>query len=127
MIYLVVAIHVIVSVGLILAILLHSGKGTGVSNLFGGGLPSSFSGTSMIEKNLDRITIALAGTFTVTTLVLMIAMPKELVTATPQQQQESTATPTAPGQTPQSQPAPGGAEQAPQGSTPGAPSTPKGQ
>jgi preprotein translocase subunit SecG len=63
-------IHVIVSIGLIIAILLHSGKGTGLSSAFGGALPSTFSGTSIIEKNLNRITVALAVIFGLTSAVL---------------------------------------------------------
>lgn len=121
----VIIIHVVVSLGLILAILLHSGKGAGLSNVFGGGLPSSFSGTSMIEKNLDRITIALAVTFAVTTFVLMVAMPKGLSTA-PAQQQTTTSTPTGPGgqTTPGGQATPGGKTPAP-GQTQPSPTAPK--
>jgi preprotein translocase subunit SecG len=63
-------IHVILAIGLIIAILLHSGKGTGLSSAFGGALPSTFSGTSIIEKNLNRITVGLASAFGVTTLIL---------------------------------------------------------
>jgi preprotein translocase subunit SecG len=63
-------VHALLSVGLIVAILLHSGKGTGLSSAFGGALPSTFSGTSIIEKNLNRITVALAACFGVTSLVL---------------------------------------------------------
>jgi preprotein translocase subunit SecG len=70
----VVVIHVIVSVGMIMAILLHSGKGTGLSNAFGGGLPSTMAGSSLIERNLDRITIALGVTFGITSFVLMLAL-----------------------------------------------------
>jgi preprotein translocase subunit SecG len=70
----VIVIHVLVSVGMILAILLHSGKGTGLSNAFGGGLPSTFAGTSLIERNLDRITIGLGVTFGITSFVLMLAL-----------------------------------------------------
>ena len=55
----VIIVHIIVSVALVLAIMLHSGSGSGLSTSFGGGMPSAFSGSSMIEKNLDRITIAL--------------------------------------------------------------------
>ena len=51
--YIVIALHVICAVGLVLFVLLHSGKGTGVSSLFGAGLPSSATGTGMIEKNLE--------------------------------------------------------------------------
>jgi preprotein translocase subunit SecG len=42
---------------LILLILLHRGKGGGLSDLFGGGVSSTLSGSSVVEKNLDRITI----------------------------------------------------------------------
>jgi preprotein translocase subunit SecG len=41
----------------ILLILLHRGKGGGLSDLFGGGVSSTLSGSSVVEKNLDRITI----------------------------------------------------------------------
>ena len=46
-----------VSVLLVVLILLHRGKGGGLSNLFGGGVSSSLGGSSVVEKNLDRITI----------------------------------------------------------------------
>lgn len=68
----ILVVHVLVSVGLIVFILLHSGKGTGVSSMFSGVMPSTSGGTGIIEKNLDRITIGLAGVFTVTLLLLMI-------------------------------------------------------
>ena len=42
---------------LVLLILLHRGKGGGLSDLFGGGVSSTLSGSSVVEKNLDRITI----------------------------------------------------------------------
>jgi len=93
-----------VSIGLILAILLHSGKGAGLSNVFGGGLPSTFSGTSMIEKNLDRITIGLALTFAATTFVLMLTAPQELTSAPTQQQAPTQQAPSSPGQQTPGQP-----------------------
>lgn len=70
MVVFVETIHVIFSLGLIVAVLLHSGKGTGLSNAFGGALPTTFSGTSIIEKNLNRITVGIAGGFGVTSLIL---------------------------------------------------------
>lgn len=73
-IWVVAAIHVLVSVGLVAAILLHSGKGAGLSDAFGGGLPNTFAGTSMIERNLDRITVGLGVAFGVTSFVLMLAL-----------------------------------------------------
>jgi len=43
----------------IVLVLLHKGKGGGLSDLFGGGVSSSLGGSSVAERNLDRITIAL--------------------------------------------------------------------
>ena len=48
---------VITSLVLMLLILLHRGKGGGLSDLFGGGVSSTLSGSSVVEKNLDRLTI----------------------------------------------------------------------
>jgi preprotein translocase subunit SecG len=50
-------ILVVTSVVLVLLVLLHRGKGGGLSDLFGGGVSSTLSGSSVVEKNLDRITI----------------------------------------------------------------------
>jgi preprotein translocase subunit SecG len=43
-----------------LSVLLHKGKGGGLSSLFGGGMQSSLSGSTVVEKNLDRLTIITA-------------------------------------------------------------------
>lgn len=51
---------IITSFLLVLFVLLHRGKGGGLSNLFGGGVSSSLGGSSVVEKNLDRYTIAVA-------------------------------------------------------------------
>ena len=69
-----VVIHSIVSLGLIGAVLLHSGKGTGLSNAFGGGIPSAIGGTGVIERNLDRITIVLAAVFVCTSIILVLTL-----------------------------------------------------
>jgi preprotein translocase subunit SecG len=50
---------VVTSALLILLILLHRGKGGGLSDLFGGGVSSTLSGSSVVERNLDRITVVL--------------------------------------------------------------------
>ncbi|MFM8205664.1 MAG: preprotein translocase subunit SecG [Actinomycetales bacterium] len=52
---------VITSILMILLVLLHKGKGSGLSDLFGGGLSSTYGGSSVVEKNLDRITIIVGG------------------------------------------------------------------
>lgn len=67
----VMIVHVLVCLGLIFFILLHSGKSGGLADMFGGGASSTFSSTSIIQKNLDRITIVLALTFVVTTILLI--------------------------------------------------------
>ncbi len=48
---------IIVSLLLVVLVLLHRGKGGGLSDMFGGGVSSSLSGSSVVEKNLDRLTI----------------------------------------------------------------------
>ncbi len=67
----VIAMHVIVSLGLIALILLHAGRGGGLSDVFGGGMgPAGLSGSTVVERNLDRITVATAILFAGTTLLL---------------------------------------------------------
>ena len=50
---------VITSLLMIVLVLLHKGKGGGLSDLFGGGVSSSLGGSSVVERNLDRLTIAI--------------------------------------------------------------------
>jgi len=71
LVYILVVIHALLAIGLIVFVLLHSGKGTGLSSMFGG-MASAATGTSIIEKNLDRITIGLAVGWALTSLLLMI-------------------------------------------------------
>jgi preprotein translocase subunit SecG len=63
-------IHAAVSVTLIALILLHAGRGGGVSEMFGGGMQSQAMGSTVMEKNLDRITVITAIIFTGTTILL---------------------------------------------------------
>jgi preprotein translocase subunit SecG len=51
---------VLTSAMLIVMILLHKGRGGGLSDMFGGGVSSGLGGSSIAEKNLDRITIGIA-------------------------------------------------------------------
>jgi preprotein translocase subunit SecG len=51
------ALLILTSLMLIVLILLHRGKGGGLSNMFGGGVSSSLGGSTVVEKNLDRLTI----------------------------------------------------------------------
>lgn len=66
------AIHIIAAIALTFLILLHSGQKGGLSGLFtGGGMATPFSGSSMMEKNLNRITVALGIVFVITTVFLL--------------------------------------------------------
>ncbi|WIM68893.1 preprotein translocase subunit SecG [Corynebacterium breve] len=51
---------VIAAILMTVFVLLHKGKGGGLSSLFGGGVQSNLSGSTLVEKNLDRITILMA-------------------------------------------------------------------
>jgi preprotein translocase subunit SecG len=68
----IVVLHVIVSIALIVLILLHAGRGGGMSDLFGGGVgpAAAMSGSTVVERNLDRLTVITAVTFGVTTMLL---------------------------------------------------------
>ncbi len=65
-----ITIEALASVGLIFLVLLHSGRGGGISDLLGGSMGSAASGSTVVERNLDRITIAVALIFTFATLTL---------------------------------------------------------
>ena len=71
---------VLSGVGLVIFILMHSGKGTGISDAIASSMYSTQTGTSFIEKNLDRITIICAIVFMVSLLVLMIIFPHGSIT-----------------------------------------------
>jgi preprotein translocase subunit SecG len=52
---------VVTSILVVLLVLLHRAKGGGLSTLFGGGVQSSLSGSTVVEKNLDRLTLFITG------------------------------------------------------------------
>ena len=70
----IVGVHVLVSLLLILLILLHSGRGGGLSDMFGGGVGSAAVGSTVVERNLDRITVATAIIFAFTTVLLALRL-----------------------------------------------------
>jgi preprotein translocase subunit SecG len=69
-------ILVITSILMILLVLLHKGKGSGLSDLFGGGISSTYGGSSVVEKNLDRITIVVGGLWFVGVIALSLVLKK---------------------------------------------------
>ena len=62
--------HFVTAFALIGLVLLHSGKGGGVSDMFGGSVGSTAAGSTVAEKNLNRITIVVAVVFSFTTVIL---------------------------------------------------------
>jgi preprotein translocase subunit SecG len=67
--------HIILSIGLIALVLLHSGKGGGLSDVFGGGMStSSLSGSTVVERNLDRLTVIVGILFGVSTFALTFVL-----------------------------------------------------
>lgn len=71
----VAVIQLLISLALIFLILLHAGRGGGVSDMFGGGMSSgNIGGSTVVERNLDRLTVITAVSFTVFTLLLTFLM-----------------------------------------------------
>jgi preprotein translocase subunit SecG len=69
-----VVFDVMSALTLIGLVLLHSGRGGGLSDMFGGGLGAQAAGSTVIEKNLDRITVVVAVVFTFSTLTLTLLL-----------------------------------------------------
>ncbi|GAA4286515.1 preprotein translocase subunit SecG [Georgenia daeguensis] len=61
---------VITSIFLILTILMHKGKGGGLSDMFGGGLSSSVGSSGVAERNLNRITVGVAVVWGITVMLI---------------------------------------------------------
>jgi preprotein translocase subunit SecG len=66
----VVGVEIASSFALILLILLHSGRGGGLSDMFGSSIGSAASGSTVAEKNLDRLTVTCALVFAFTTVII---------------------------------------------------------
>lgn len=65
---------VITSILVVLLVLLHRAKGGGLSTLFGGGVQSSLSGSTVVEKNLDRLTLFVTGIWLVAIIGVGLAI-----------------------------------------------------
>jgi preprotein translocase subunit SecG len=68
--YVIAFFQVVFCVALVGLILLHSGKGGGLSSSLGGGIGGTFSGTTIMEKNLTRLTLIIMGLFVLTNVAL---------------------------------------------------------
>ncbi|MGW0821269.1 preprotein translocase subunit SecG [Streptomyces sp. NPDC002845] len=65
---------IVFSLLLMLLVLMHKGKGGGLSDMFGGGMQSSVGGSSVAERNLDRITVVVGLMWVACIVVLGIMM-----------------------------------------------------
>jgi preprotein translocase subunit SecG len=63
-------LNIIAAGMLILFVLLHAGRGGGLSDMFGGQMGGSMAGSTVVERNLDRITVVTGLVFLVTTVAL---------------------------------------------------------
>ena len=72
--WVVISVHIVLCVTLIVSVLLHSGKGGGLSEMFGGGVGSAAAASSVVERNLDRFTVFSAIAFAFTTMILAIRL-----------------------------------------------------
>jgi preprotein translocase subunit SecG len=67
--------HVILSLALVALVLLHSGKGGGLSDVFGGGMTTSnLGGSTVVERNLDRLTVVVGILFGLSTFALTFVL-----------------------------------------------------
>lgn len=69
-----IGFQILTSALLILFILLHAGRGGGLSDMFGGQMGGSMAGSTVVERNLDRITIITAVVFTFATVLLALRL-----------------------------------------------------
>jgi preprotein translocase subunit SecG len=74
MLALLIVINVVASLTLILFILLHAGRGGGLSDMFGGGMSTTLGGSTVVERNLDRLTVGASLVFGITSVFLAILL-----------------------------------------------------
>lgn len=69
-----IVVDVASALALIAFILLHAGRGGGLSDMFGGGMGGSMAGSTVVEKNLDRLTVITATIFMFSSVVLALRL-----------------------------------------------------
>lgn len=66
----------LLAIALIFLVLIHSGRGGGLSDMFGGGLGASAAGSTVMEKNLDRMTVIVALLFAFNSVILALLIDR---------------------------------------------------
>jgi len=69
-------IQFVLAFTVIFLVLIHSGRGGGLSDMFGGGLGASAAGSTVMEKNLDRLTLIVVLLFGFNTVILVFLLDK---------------------------------------------------
>jgi preprotein translocase subunit SecG len=69
-----IVLHVAASTVLILFVLLHAGRGGGLSDMFGGVGGGTLAGSTVVERNLDRMTVVVSLLFAFTTILLSLRL-----------------------------------------------------
>ena len=69
-----VVIEVLSALAMIFLILMHSGRGGGLSDMFGGGMMGAAQGSTVVERNLDRVTVIVALIFAFCSLTLSLRL-----------------------------------------------------
>jgi preprotein translocase subunit SecG len=72
--YLIIGFNVVSALAMIVFVLLHSGRGGGLSDMFGGGAASAASGSTVVERNLDRLTVIAGLTWVLTVVILALRL-----------------------------------------------------
>ncbi len=72
--YLIIALNVTSALAMIVLVLLHSGRGGGLSDMFGGGAASAAAGSTVVERNLDRLTVIAGLTWIFTVVILALRL-----------------------------------------------------
>jgi preprotein translocase subunit SecG len=70
----IITVQMASSLVLIVFILLHAGRGGGLSDMFGGAGGGAMAGSTVVEKNLDRLTVVMALVFTFSTILLSMRL-----------------------------------------------------
>jgi preprotein translocase subunit SecG len=69
-----IGLHLVMALLLVLFVLLHAGRGGGLSDMFGGAAGGAVAGSTVVEKNLDRLTVIAALVFLFTTILLSLRL-----------------------------------------------------
>ncbi len=69
-----VILYVLASIALVVLVLLHSGKGGGLSDMFGGGMGAAAAGSTVVERNLTRMTVLVSLVWIFLTVALAVRL-----------------------------------------------------